>query len=155
MSDAKISEDTVIATPLRNIISIIAAVAVGTWAYFGVIERLNAIETNVTMMSADLGQNTEFRIKWPRGEMGSLPADSEQFMLIEHLAGELDKLTQEIESGQAPFDQQQKLQIEFMMQRIEHLEQQHEKIQSDIMDLIHQIGNIPQMSNQGSSHSGH
>ena len=155
MSDANISEDTVIATPLRNIISIIATVAVGTWAYFGIIERLNAIETNVTMMDADLGQNTEFRIKWPRGEMGSLPADSEQFMLIEHLASELDKLTQEIESGQAPFDQQQKLQIEFMMQRIEHLEQQHEKIRNDIMDLIHQIGNIPQMSNQGNSNSGH
>ena len=155
MADAKISEDTVIATPLRNIISIIATVAVGTWAYFGIIERLNAIETNVTMMDADLGQNTEFRIKWPRGEMGSLPADSEQFMLIEHLASELDKLTQEIESGQAPFDQQQKLQIDFMMQRIEHLEQQHEKIRNDIMDLIHQIGNIPQMSNQGNSNSGH
>ena len=87
--------------------------------------------------------------------MGSLPADNEQFMLIEHLASELDKLTQEIESGQAPFDQQQKLQIDFMMQRIEHLEQQHEKIRNDIMDLIHQIGNIPQMSNQGNSNSGH
>ena len=155
MSDAKISEDTVIATPLRNIITIIGAVAVGTWAYFGIIERLNAIETNVTMMDADLGQNTEFRIKWPRGEMGSLPADSEQFMLIEHLASELDKLTQEIESGQAPFDQQQKLQIDFMQKRIEHLEETHEKIRNDIMDLIHQISNIPQMTNNNGGHGGH
>ena len=155
MSDAKISEDTVIATPLRNIISIIAAVAVGTWAYFGVIERLNQIETNITLMQNDVVENTNFRIKWPRGEMGSLPADSEQFMLIEHLAGELDKLTKEIEGGHAPFDQQQKLQIEFMMQRVKGLEDQHEKMQNSIMDLIHQIGNIPQMTNQGSSHSGH
>ncbi|MCH1485893.1 MAG: hypothetical protein L7T60_06675 [Flavobacteriaceae bacterium] len=155
MSDAKISEDTVIATPLRNIISIIAAVAVGTWAYFGVIERLNQIETNITLMQNDVVENTNFRIKWPRGEMGSLPADSEQFMLIEHLAGELEKLTKEIEGGQAPFDQQQKLQIEFMMERIKGLEDQHEKMQNSIMDLIHQLGNVPNISNKESSHAGH
>ena len=75
-------------------------------------------------------------------------------MLIEHLAGELEKLTKEIESGQAPFDQQQKLQIDFMQKRIEHLEETHEKIRNDIMDLIHQIGNIPQSSNSN-NHSGH
>ena len=157
MSDdnKSISDNTVIATPLRNIISIIAAVAVGTWAYFGVIERLNQIETNITLMQNDVVENTNFRIKWPRGEMGSLPADSEQFMLIEHLAGELDKLTKEIEGGQAPFDQQQKLQIEFMMERIKGLEDQHEKMQNAIMDLIHQLGNVPTISNKGSSHAGH
>ena len=160
MSDdnKSISDNTVIATPLRNIISIVAAVAVGTWAYFGVIERLNQIETNITLMQNDVVENTNFRIKWPRGEMGSLPADSEQFMLIEHLAGELDKLTQEIEGGQAPFDQQQKLQIEFMMQRVKGLEDQHEKMQNSIMDLIHQLGNIPigsGNSSKGSSHAGH
>ena len=71
MVKANLSEDTVIATPLRNVITIIAAVAVGTWAYFGLIERLNSIETSLTMMTADLEKNTEFRIKWPRGEMGS------------------------------------------------------------------------------------
>ena len=109
----RVNENTEVALPLRNIISMVAAASVATWAYFGIIERLNQIETNITMMEADLGQNTEFRIKWPRGEMGSLPADSEQFMLIEHLAGELEKLTTEIESGQAPFDQQQKLTLEF------------------------------------------
>ena len=150
----KLSENTEVSLPLRNILSMIAAVAVGTWAYFGIIERLNQLETEQTMMHADLEQNTEFRIKWPRGEMGSLPADSEQFMLIEHLAGELEKLTKEIESGQAPFDQQQKLQIDFMQKRIEHLEETHEKIRNDIMDLIHQIGNIPQSSNSN-NHSGH
>ena len=72
----KLSENTEVSLPLRNILSMIAAVAVGTWAYFGIIERLNQLETEQTMMKADLEQNTEFRIKWPRGEMGSLPADS-------------------------------------------------------------------------------
>ena len=77
----KVSENTNIQLPLRNLISIIGAVALGVWAYFGVIERLNTIETNGKLMIADVEKNTEFRIKWPRGEMGSLPADSEQFLL--------------------------------------------------------------------------
>ena len=68
----KLSENTEVALPLRNIISMVAAASLATWAYFGIIERLNQIETNITMMKSDLGQNTEFRIKWPRGEMGSL-----------------------------------------------------------------------------------
>ena len=88
----KLSDNTEVALPLRNIISMVAAASLATWAYFGLIERLNTLETNQTMMQSDLEQNTEFRIKWPRGEMGSLPADSEQFMLIEHIAGELEKL---------------------------------------------------------------
>lgn len=113
----------------------IAAAAVGTWAYFGIIERLNQIETSITMMESDLEQNTEFRIKWPRGEMGSLPADSEQFMLIEHLAGELEKLTTEIETGQAPFDQQQKLTMEFYEKRINSLEEAIEKIKDSQLEL--------------------
>ena len=139
---AKINEGTEVALPLRNLISIIAAVALGTWVYFGIIERLNKIETDQTMMKSDLEQNTEFRIKWPRGEMGSLPADSEQFMLIEHLAGELEKLTAEIESGQAPFDQQQKLTLDFYEKRINSLEEAHEKIRNDIMDMIHDMNGI-------------
>jgi len=151
----RLSEGTEVALPLRNILSMIAAVAVGTWAYFGIIERLNKIETNYTMMQADLEMNTEFRIKWPRGEMGSLPADNEQFMLIEHVAQELEKLTQEIESGQAPFDQQQKLQIDFMLKRIENLESTHEKIRNDIMDLIHSNNQMPPPSANRDSHAGH
>jgi hypothetical protein len=119
---AKLSENTELQMPLRNIISMVAAASVATWAYFGLIERLNTIETNITMMQDDLHQNTEFRIKWPRGEMGSLPADSEQFMLIEHLAGELEKLQLEIEEGRAPYDQQQKLTLEFYEKRITNLE---------------------------------
>ena len=119
----KISDDTQVAMPLRNILSIVVGVAIATWAYFGIIERLNSIETDLTLMSSDLEKNTEFRIKWPRGEMGALPADAEQFMLIEHLAGELEKLTVEIETGKAPFDQQQKLTLEFYETRIQKLEQ--------------------------------
>tara|TARA_R100000149_G_C5857253_1_gene124197 strand:- start:686 stop:1084 length:399 start_codon:yes stop_codon:yes gene_type:complete len=130
MADAKISDNTVVATPLRNIISLIAAAAVGTWAYFGVIERLNQIETNITLMSTDLEENTEFRIKWPRGEMGSLPADSEQFMLIEHLASQLEKLAEDIENGDAPYDQQQKLTLDFFEKRISKLEERIDELKN-------------------------
>ena len=124
----KLNENTEVALPLRNIISMVAAASVATWAYFGIIERLNQIETNITMMEADLGQNTEFRIKWPRGEMGSLPADSEQFMLIEHLADQLDELTTQIDEGRAPHDQQQKLTLEFYEKRIGAIEARLEKM---------------------------
>ena len=150
---AKLNENTEVALPLRNMVSLIAAASIATWAYFGIVERLNNLETSQTMMESDLNFNTEFRIKWPRGEMGSLPADSEQFMMIEHLAKELEKLTEEIESGEAPFDQQQKLQINFMMKRIEALEGAHEKIRNDIMDMIHQQSQIPKSSR--SEHEGH
>jgi|TARA_B100001094_G_scaffold292217_1_gene311160 hypothetical protein len=127
---AKISENTEVALPLRNILSMVVAASVATWAYFGIIERLNQIETNITMMKSDLEHNTEFRIKWPRGEMGSLPADSEQFMLIEHIASELEKLTTEIEEGRAPYDQQQKLTLEFYEKRISNLEENLEKLRN-------------------------
>ena len=126
----KLSENTEVALPLRNIISMVAAASVLTWAYFGIIERLNQIETNITMMEADLGQNTEFRIKWPRGEMGSLPADSEQFMLIEHLADQIDELTTQIDEGRAPHDQQQKLTLEFYEKRIGAIEERLEKMRN-------------------------
>ena len=126
----KLNENTEVALPLRNIISMVAAASVATWAYFGIIERLNQIETNITMMEADLGQNTEFRIKWPRGEMGSLPADSEQFMLIEHLANQLDDLSTQIDEGRAPYDQQQKLTLEFYEKRLSALEENLEKMRN-------------------------
>ena len=107
-----VNDDTAVAMPIRNMLAIIGAVAVGVWSYFGIVERLNNLETKNTLLekditqmdeqhvnlintveerlTADLEKNTEFRIKWPRGEMGSLPADSEQFMLIEHIAGQLE-----------------------------------------------------------------
>lgn len=124
----KLNENTEVALPLRNIISMIAAASVATWAYFGIVERLNTLQTNQTMMKSDLEKNTEFRIKWPRGEMGSLPADSEQFMLLEHLAKELESLQSQIENGQAPYDQQQKLTLEFYEKRINDLEERIEKL---------------------------
>jgi hypothetical protein len=126
----KLSENTEVALPLRNIISMVAAASVATWAYFGIIERLNQIETNITMMESDLDQNTEFRIKWPRGDMGSLPADSEQFMLIEHLSNQLDDLATQIDEGKAPYDQQQKLTLEFYEKRLNALEENLEKLRN-------------------------
>tara|TARA_Y100001937_G_scaffold88064_1_gene119108 strand:- start:37 stop:432 length:396 start_codon:yes stop_codon:yes gene_type:complete len=127
---ARLNENTEVALPLRNIVSMVAAASLATWAYFGIIERLNQIETNITMMGSDVEHNTEFRIKWPRGEMGSLPADSEQFMLIEHLALEFEKLQSQIEDGKAPYDQQQKLTLEFYEKRITTIEENLEKIRN-------------------------
>ena len=126
----KLNENSEVALPLRNILSMIAAAAVATWGYFGIVERLNQIETNQKLMHNDVIKNTEFRIKWPRGEMGSLPADSEQFMLIEHLAGELEKLSTNIENGDAPYDQQQKLTLEFYEKRISKLEDRLEDLRN-------------------------
>ena len=107
--EMKVSSETAISMPMKNLLSIVAAVAVGVWAYFGVIERLNRIETNEELLRKDLTQatqrievdlekNTEFRIKWPRGEMGTLPADSEQYMLIEHIAGQVEKIQERMEN---------------------------------------------------------
>tara|TARA_A200000159_G_C7167297_1_gene273883 strand:- start:20 stop:418 length:399 start_codon:yes stop_codon:yes gene_type:complete len=126
----KLSENTEVALPLRNIISMLAAVSIATWAYFTLTAQIHSIQTNIQMMKSDLEQNTEFRIKWPRGEMGSLPADSEQFMLIEHIATELEKLQTEIEEGRAPYDQQQKLTLDFYEKRISNLEQHIEKLRN-------------------------
>ena len=136
MSDQiDVSDRTKFAMPVRNLISLIASVAVGVWAYFGIIERLNRIETNNILMQADLIKNTEFRIKWPRGDLGSLPADAEQFMLIEHLSGEFDKLLNNIETGKAPFDQQQALTLDFYKQRIETLEGKVETLKDNVANL--------------------
>ena len=89
--------ETAISMPMRNLLSILAAVGIGVYAFFGIQERLNNVETRNTLMEADLVKNTEFRIKWPRGELGSLPADSEQFMLIEHLSRMLEKTQAQVE----------------------------------------------------------
>ena len=142
MTDAiDVSDKTKFAMPVRNLISLIASVGVGVWAYFGIIERLNRIETNNILMQADLIKNTEFRIKWPRGDLGSLPADAEQFMLIEHLSGEFDKLLSNIETGQAPFDQQQALTLDFYKQRIETLEGKVETLKDNVANLKAHNGN--------------
>ena len=130
-----VSDNTKFAMPVRNLISLIIAVAFGVWAYFGIVERLNKIETQMVLFESDLVKNTEFRIKWPRGDLGSLPADAEQFMLIEHLSGEFDKLLNNIETGKAPFDQQQALTLEFYKQRIESLEGHVEKLKDDLSSI--------------------
>jgi len=127
----KLSENTELSMPIRNLIALLIAATVGTWAYFGVIERLNSIENKIILIEADLGQNTEFRIKWPRGEAGSLPADSEQFMLIEHLSEQLAKLQEQIDEGRAPHDQQQKLTLDFFEKRLTNIEGQIEKLRNE------------------------
>ena len=142
MSEAiDVSDKTKFAMPIRNLISLIASVAVGVWAYFGIIERLNRIETEMILVNSDLVKNTEFRIKWPRGELGALPADAEQFMLIEHLSGEFDKLLHNIETGKAPFDQQQALTLDFYKQRIETLEGKVETLKDNVANLKAHNGN--------------
>ena len=94
----KVSENTNIQLPLRNLISIIIAVAIAVWSYFGIIERLSNIETNGKLMITDVDENTEFRIKWPRGELGTLPADAEQYLLIENALVEIEKLTTRVDA---------------------------------------------------------
>ncbi len=93
-----ISDKTEIGLPIKNLIGLIGGTAVAVWAYFGIIERLNNIETQGKLMVADVEKNTEFRIKWPRGEMGSLPADAQQAMLIEFISTQLESIVEEMES---------------------------------------------------------
>ncbi len=93
-----ISEEAAVQMPMKTVASLIALVAIGTWAYFGLHETLNKHSTQIELMQKDLVENTEFRIKWPRGQLGSLPADSEQFMMIEDLYKTTDKLNKHIES---------------------------------------------------------
>ena len=93
-----ISEEARVQMPMKTVASLIAMVAIGTWAYFGIIETQNKLQTQVELMTKDLTENTEFRIKWPRGQLGSLPADSEQFMMIEDLYKTTDKLNKHIEN---------------------------------------------------------
>ena len=93
-----VSDKTAISMPMRNLLAILSATAIGVWAFFGIQERLNTLETRNTLMEADLIENTAFRIGWPRGEMGSLPADSEQFMLIEYMSGQLEKMQKQLDN---------------------------------------------------------
>ena len=95
----KVSDNTAISMPMRNLLSILAAVGIGVWAYFGIIERLNTLETDNTLMKSDLEKAVEFSIKWPRGELGSLPADSEQFLLIESLLTDVEDIQSEIKES--------------------------------------------------------
>ena len=129
-----ISDSTAVSMPMKNLIAIVGAVAMGVWAYFGVIERLNKLETNTTLLTKDLEQaeealsldiekNNEFRIKWPRGDLGSPPADSEQFMLIEFLSGQVEQIQKDLQN---------------MMNNavnIERLQKDMDKVLSDVEEL--------------------
>jgi preprotein translocase subunit YajC len=119
----KISEEAAVQMPMKTVASLICMVAIGTWAYFGIIETQNKIQTTVELMSKDLTENTEFRIKWPRGQLGSLPADSEQFMMIEDLYKTTEKIEKHIDSMSL-----NKVNIEF-------LRKQMDKVLEDIEEL--------------------
>ena len=119
----RISEEAAVQMPMKTVASLIAMVAIGTWAYFGIIETQNRVTTQLEIMSKDLDMNTEFRIKWPRGQMGSLPADQEQFMMIEELYKTVDRLNKAIEDGM-----HNKVNIDF-------LTKQMNKVLSDIEKL--------------------
>jgi hypothetical protein len=119
----KISEEAAVQMPMKTVASLIAMVAIGTWAYFGIIETQNKLSTQVELMSKDLTENTDFRIKWPRGQLGSLPADSEQFMMIEDLYKTTEKVQKHIENMAL-----NKVNIEF-------LRKQMDKVLEDIEEL--------------------
>ena len=132
----KINESSKVSTDLKSLISIIAGVAVGVWAYFGIIETLNKHSTRLELMESDLEKNTEFRIKWPRGLMGSLPADSEQFMLIEDLYKQVEKLqaTQEM-------NMTNKVNIEFLQKQMEKALIDIEKLKDSNREIKYTNGN--------------
>ena len=119
----KISDEAKVQMPMKTVVSLIALVAIGTWAYFGLVETQNRISTQLEIMNKDLEHNTEFRIKWPRGMLGALPADQEQFMMIEDLYKSVDRLQKAIEDGL-----HNKVNIDF-------LTKQMNKVQSDIEKL--------------------
>ena len=95
----KVSDSTAISMPMRNLLSILAAVGIGVWSYFGIVERIGKLETDNTLMKSDLEKAVEFSIRWPRGELGSLPADSEQFLLIESLLTDVEDIQSEIKES--------------------------------------------------------
>ena len=131
-----IGEEVAVQMPMKTVASLIGLVAIGTWAYFGLIETQNQHHTRLQLMESDLEKNTEFRIKWPRGLMGSLPADSEQFMLIEDLYKTTEKLTinQEMNTSN-------KLRIEFMENQISKMLDDIEKLKDQNREIKYTNGN--------------
>jgi hypothetical protein len=120
-----ISDNTAVSMPVRNMLAIIGAVAVGVWAYFGVLERITMLETKSQLAEKDINghverieneliKNSEFRIKWPRGELGSPPADSEQFMMIEDIYGSLEKMQKQLDNMM-----DNKINIEFLKKQMD------------------------------------
>ena len=130
-----ISEEAAVQMPMKTVASLIALVAIGTWAYFGLHETLNRHSTQIELLQKDLVENTEFRIKWPRGQLGSLPADSEQFMMIEDLYKTTDKLNAHIENMAL-----NKVNIEFLRKQMDKVLQDIEKLKDANRDLGYKNG---------------
>jgi hypothetical protein len=130
-----ISESAAVQMPMKTVASLIVIVALGTMGYFQIVERLNIADTRIQLMEKDLGENTEFRIKWPRGQLGSLPADSEQYMLIEDLYKQVEKLQQNIEMNMS-----NKLKIEFMEGQISKLLTDVEELKDANREIVYKNG---------------
>ena len=134
-----ISDEARVQMPMKTVVSLITMVAIGTWAYFGIIETQNKLSTQVELMQKDLTENTEFRIKWPRGQLGSLPADSEQFMMIEDLYKTTDKLNAHIESMAL-----NKVNIEFLRKQMDKVLIDIEKLKDQNREMKYTNGSYPQ-----------
>ena len=132
----KISEESKVQMPMKTVASLIIIVALGTMGYFQIIERLNVADTRLQLMEKDLEENTEFRIKWPRGQLGSLPADSEQFMMIEDLYKTTDKLNKHIENMAL-----NKVNIEFLRKQMDKVLSDIEKLKDANRDMKYTNGN--------------
>ena len=132
----KISEEAAVQMPMKTVASLIIFVALGTMGYFQMIERLNVADTRLQIMEKDLSENTEFRIKWPRGQLGSLPADSEQFMMIEDLYKTTDKLNAHIEAMAL-----NKVNIEFLTKQMEKALNDIEELKDKARDMHYKNGN--------------
>ena len=130
-----ISEEAAVQMPMKTVASLIALVAIGTWAYFGLHESLNQAKTRLELMNADVESNTEFRIKWPRGQMGSLPADSEQYMMLEDLYKTTDRLNKHIESMAL-----NKVNIEFLTKQMDKVLQDIEKLKDANREIGYKNG---------------
>ena len=134
-----ISEEAAVQMPMKTVASLIIIVALGTMGYFQIIERLNIADTRIQIMEKDLEENTEFRIKWPRGQLGSLPADSEQFMMIEDLYKTTDKLNAHIENMAL-----NKVNIEFLRGQMDKVLVDIEKLKDANRDLGYKNGDYSQ-----------
>ena len=131
-----ISDEAKVQMPMKTVASLIAMVAIGTWAYFGIIETQNRLSTQVELMSKDLTENTAFRIGWPRGTLGSLPADSEQFMLIEELYKQVEKLQEQQEAGI-----HNEVMIKFLDEQVKKLQSDVEKLKDSNREIHYKNGN--------------
>ena len=122
-NNLNVSSESGISMSLKNLISIVTAVAIGVWAYFGIVERINILESDNKLMHKDLEKAVEFSIKWPRGELGSLPADSEQFLLIEDLIKDVEDIQEELKESRHNATNIMRLQkdVERLMNQLEAL----------------------------------